>query len=653
MRRRILIPIALFTGLATGAGPALADRPAGGASSWGHELNQNELPQWKPGQARPLIAPPRWYATVNRTLRRAGRAGMGFTGPSALPLPPLPLAPAEPVGWRTNANMLRQHRATGLRWDVAYEVWAARNALERVKPTNPRTEAHTRRLSLLHPEYRRQALKEIRRLAPRYRGRPYVNFYAGSDEPTVFLPSGRTAVRSSYAKRLTRDMTRKYGTAPPRWNAPRTRSQAERLKWVAYSDHVSNRFFAMKAEQARLIRRLDPTAVISPNDYAFIDGFLPWDYSRLAEFADVAEADPYVSFAERVTPGRGRYNPGFGAKFMSDLSGKRTRIILQAFDYSGYEPEVGDLWTWAAQALRAGASDLSFFASDNPKVTRPRFYDGMLRVSSALRGARLPDAPVDPATLVLYSTTAQGQAQPHKNGGTRYKTTGDELYAAYALLGELGGGAFSFEADARIERSPERLAAARTLWLPRADILERGFAERVRDWVRGGGTLIVTDPEAFSIAPDGSPLTDVRDALIGAPLAGPRRSQIVELGPDAIAPGVPADDLAVPVLGRTTHAFASVPADARVVARFVDGQPAAMLRPVGQGRVLAFSSQILRPEALDVPMDLVTLTSALHGWSGGASHPAWGYRLPGDPDPERSPWEGSYLPDRDVAAEDR
>jgi hypothetical protein len=653
VRGSILLAVTLALGGAA-APAALADRPAGRTFSWSHELNQNELPGWKKGQERPLIAPRRWYRTIDGILATAGRAGMGFTGPSALPLPPLPLAPAEPIGWRTNATLTRQYRRTRLRWDVAYEVWAARNALEKVPATNPRTEAHARRLSLLHPAYRREALREIRRLVPRYRGRGYVNAYAGSDEPIVFLPAGRKAVRSSYARSLNRAMRSRYGTAPPRWNASRTRALSERLKWVAYSDYVSDRFFAMKAQQARLIRKLDPKAVISPNDYAFIDGFMPWDYTRLSAFADIVEADPYVSFAENVTPGRGRYNPGFGAKLMSDLTGERVRIVLQAFDYAGYEPEPGDLWTWGAQALRAGATDLSFFASDNPRFTRKAFYRaGMLQVSRAMRGARLPDAPVDPATLVLYSTTAEGQAQPHKNGGTRYKTTGDELYATHALLGELGGGAFSFEADSRIEREPERLAAARTLWMPRGEVLERAFAERVRDWVRAGGTLIVTDPAAYGVAPDGSSLADLRDELIGAPLAEPRRSQLLEVDPDALSSGLPADELAVPALSGSGHAFASTPADATVIARFIDGAPAAIVRPVGQGRVLAFSTQILRPEALDVPMDLVTFTSAIHAWSGGGTSPAWDYRLPGDPDPTRLPWKGSYVPDRALPAEAR
>ena len=145
---------------------------------------------------------------------------------------------------------------------------------------------------------------------------------------------------------------------------------------------------------------------------------------------------------------------------MSDLTGKRTRIVVQAFNYSRYTPTAGDLWTWSAQALRAGATDISFFASDNPRFTRPRFYDAMLDVARGVRGTRLPAPPTDPSQLVLYSTASEGQAQPDRLGDVRYRTSGDALYTTYSLLGELEGGRFSFDADTRLVRDPARLAAA-------------------------------------------------------------------------------------------------------------------------------------------------------------------------------------------------
>ena len=648
-RRLAMAPFAtaLVLGLAMPAAAA-AERPMGHVFSWGHELNQNELPRWDPARA-PVVPPRRWYRTIDGVLHRSGRNGLWFSGASALPFR-VPLHPKEPKAWRNHANFTRLHTRTGLRWDVHLEIWAARIALRRgavvVDPTTSRT-AYTRRLSLLDPVYRRTALREIRRLVPAYRGRPYVHAYTGSDEPIIALPRGRAALRSGYARRMRAQVRRRFGRNPPNIRARPTRAVREQLRWLAYSRWSGEEFFDMKAQQARLIRRLDPAAVIVPNDYGFIDGFIPWDYTRLAEFADIVEADPYVSFAERQTPGRGRYNPGFGAKLLSDLSGKDVRIIVQAFPYARYTPRPRDLYPWTAQALRAGATHISFFGSDNPRVVAPKRYGAMLDIASKLRGATLPERPADPERLVLYATASEGQGQPWRSGNKRMRAAGDEIYTAHALLGEMGRGAFSFDSDARLLRAPERLSRAKAIWLPRAETLDRAFAERLLAWVRSGGTLIVTDPEAFTRAPNGRSLSDIRASLIGAGLGGPRSGRTLIAEGGALGPGAPGDLYELPVHADRARAFSSVPAGAQVVARFVDDAPAALLRTVGAGRVLAFSSDVMRPEMLDEPLDLVDFTRAIHAWSGGRlDHPAWSWTIPGAPLSAGLPWKGAWRESR-------
>ena len=644
-RRPLLLALAVLAAgavPAAGQAPPAADRPMGAVSSWGHELNQDELPRYRPD--RLPYAPARWYRIVDRTLRESGGSGLWFTGPSALPFPPLPLAPNEPTGWRTHARFSQVHRATGLRWDVSYEVWAARRALQRgalvVDPTVGPTQ-YTQRVSLLDPLYRRTALAEIRRIVPRLRGRPYVFAYQGSDEPLIRLPRGARAERSAYARTMRRAVRAQGGWDPPRATARPTRDPRQGLRWLAYNRWAGARFFAMKAEQARLIRRLDPGALVVPNDYGFIRGFVPWDYTRLEGVADIAEADPYVSLAENLRPGRGRYNPGFAAKLMSDLTGARTRIILQAFTYSGYTPEVADLYAWGGQALRAGATDLALYALDNPRFTAPAFHAGMRRLAADLRGTRLPPPPVDPATVVVYATASEGQGQPAApaRGDDRYLASGDALYTTYALLGEESRGAFRFDSDTRLVRAPARLAAARTVWLPRGDTLDRPFAVALRDWVRAGGTLVVTDPDAAARTPSGAALGDVRPELVGPPLGGERASRVVRVEAGALAPGVPEDDLYLPVDAPRARAFASVPAGARVVGRYLDDAPALLVRDVGRGRVVTFSWDPMRPQSLLEPVDLARFVRALHGWTGGTlDHPAWSYRVPGSPEPDRPPW---------------
>ncbi|MEW6581664.1 MAG: beta-galactosidase [Actinomycetota bacterium] len=643
---RMLTAVAL-AGAALAA-PALAagapDRPMGRVFDWGHELNQEELARWNPRSAPPIPARA-WYRTIDGILRDAGGSGLWFSGYAALPFD-IPVHPKEPSRWRNPGVYSREFRATGLSWDLNVEARAAKIALKRkwAVVANPATEAPTRRLSLLDPGYERAALAEIRRLVPRYAALPYVHAYTGSDEPIAILPRGRAAA-SPFGRRLRREVRARYGWAPPSPAARPTRSATEGLRWLAFSRYTSDRFFAMKERQARLVKRLDPDAVVSPNDYGFIDGFMPWDYTRLARFADIVEADPYVSYAERVTPGRGRYNPGFGAKLLSDLTGRPVRIVIQAFPYAGYTPVPADLDAWTAQALRAGATHVSFYALGNPRFTNRRLYDRMLDIARRLRGTRLPAPPVDPATVVVYATASEGQGQPRRRGDARYRTSGDALYTTYALLGELANGAFTFDSDTRLLAEPQRLDRARLLWLPRADTLDRAFAERVLAWVRDGGTLVLTDPDGFTRAPDGSSLTGIRSELVGAPLGGPRPGRMLLVNGDALAAGLPDDVLAVPLEGEVRRGFAAVPEGATVVARFLDDAPAALSRRVGRGRVVAFASDPMRPEALDRPYDLVTLVAALQRAGGGSlGDAAWTYRLPGTRADGRAPWQGSYDP---------
>src|SRR5262249_14356670 len=266
------------------------------------------------------------------------------------------------------------------------------------------------------------------------------------------------------------------------------------------------------------------------------------------------------------------------------------RVIIQAFTYAAYKPRPADLYAWTSQALRAGATDISFYTLGDPRFTNKPLYAAILDIALRMRGGELPAFPSDPGTLVVYATASEGKAQPERAGDARYRTSGDALYTTYSYLGELAHGDFVFDSDTRLTRDPSRLAAAHTVWLPRADTLDRPFAERLLGWVRGGGTLIVTDPRAFTRAPDGSSLASLRNALIGAPLGRPRTGDIVFVQPDALAEGLPGDLLTLPMDSAINRAFAAVPAGATVVGRFIDDSPAIIERSVGRGRVVAFAS---------------------------------------------------------------
>ncbi len=644
-RHVIVVSIA---GLVIGVGNASAaeapDRPMGAVFGWGPELRQQNLPAWRPKKKNPFT-PAQWARQVNSIIRVAGQNGFWFSGSTALPFD-LPINKVEPkVGWFNAPNYLRHYNETGVKFDVNWELRVAKLAKVKKWHTswNIKLRIAARRYNMIGPGWQRAALREIRRIVPRYRFAPYRSYYTGVDEPMIFPPFG-PAAKTTAGKRFVAEIKQRYGQPTPLADAKPTDDPAEGLKWLAFNRYTGEKYLAYRAEQARLIRQLDPNGLVSPNSYAWIDGFIPWDYTVLADFADVVELDPYTSYDEVQTPGRGRYNHGFGTKLMADLTGKRIRTIIQAFPYRGYDPLPEDVWTWSTQALRAGATDLTLYAENNPRSRRPKVFAGMLAIAKALRGTRLPAPPVDPAHVIVYATASEGQGQPLKTFGERPRTVADQLYTTYSALGELAHSAFVFDSDTRLVRDPARLARATTMWLPRGETLDRPFVDATIAWVRNGGTLIVTDSDAFTRAPDGSSLADLRDVLIGADIA-PAGGVAMTVPAGAIAPSQPPRALTVPVVGGIAGAFTRVPSGAQVVATNADGTPAAIRRQVGSGQVLAFAADVMFPGTLNAPGELVALVTAIQTWRGAAlGVPSWRYESPGNRARGRLPWRTAVRP---------
>lgn len=618
----------------------LADRPAGDTFTWGHDLRIKLVPGWT--ETKNPYTAAQWTRLMNRVLENAGRNGMWYSGGAALPFD-LPLHPSEPIrGWFNPRNFLRLHRTFGMRWDVNLDLRVAQYAKDRRwhRSWNIKNSIPARRYLLIGPGWDRAAKREIRRIVPKYRNLPYKNYYNGVDEPMIFPPAG-PAERSKLWRSMRAEIIRTQGIAPPSSRTDESGNPVEGLRWVAFNRYTGDRFFTMRKGQVDLIRSLDPTAVVSPNDYAFIDGFIPWDYTRLAEFADVVELDPYVSYDEAKNPGRGRYNPGFGSKLMSDLTGKRVRTIVQAFPYQGYRVKPADLWTWTSQALRAGATDITLYSETNPRITDRRLYAEMMKVANAMQTARVPGMPNDPATVVVYNTASEAQGRPNESFAVRPRTQANAMYTTYAVLGELAGSSFVFDADTRLVADPSRLARARTVYLPRADVIDRPFADALVAWVRGGGTLVVTDRNAFVRTPRNEPLPDVRSALLGteiAPAPGP-----VTIGQGALGQGLPTRPLSIAAV--PPGKFVTPPADARVIGVNRDGSAAVMVRTVGAGRVIAFAGEPMFPRTLDAPGGLPEFVAAIQRQQGAPLGLAvWSWELAGTPEPGRLPWPRAVRP---------
>ncbi len=347
-------------------------------TSWSHDLN----PKDKNGFKSPELADATtWQKAALGIFKETGEAGMGYMD--------LPggLDTKEP--WRTAEFHREQFRKYGVRYDVFSEgsgtvAAALKNGAELLNAA-AKDLGRKPSVSLVDPAYVEAQCTILRKLGAQLRGEPFVGYFYGRDEPSVHIPEGTPEHWGAYGRAMAKEVLDQYGFGRFAAPLPKEKSFLEDpnkpLRWLAYNRWMNDKFIASRSRLSQVLHEADPGARYSPANYWFMSGFQPYDLSRLAPFSDLMECDPYASSAERER-GRGVFNHGFGAKFMSDLTGKPVRIVAQAFHYAGYDMTPDDLREWLSQSLRCGASAITYYEMDSPRWTDLPRWKMMLHLSA-------------------------------------------------------------------------------------------------------------------------------------------------------------------------------------------------------------------------------------------------------------------------------
>jgi len=610
--------------------------------SWAHDLN----PKDKKGLNSPELADDAaWQKAALAIFKESGEAGMGF-----MDLPGR-LDSREP--WRTAEFHREQFRKHGVRYDVFSESSAStaaglKQGAELLNPT-ARDQGTKPAVSWVDPAYVEAQCAILRKLGAQLRGEPFVGYYYGKDEPSIHLPEGPPDSWGPYGRAMAKEVLEQYGYG--RFAAPLPREQSfledtnQPLRWIAYNRWMNDQFVSSRCRLSQALHEADPGARYSPANYWFMSGFQCYDFSRLAACSDLMECDPYASSAER-SRGRGVFNHGFGAKFMSDLAGKPVRIVAQAFHYAGYDMSPEDLREWVSQSLRCGASAITYYEMDSPRWTDPTRWRMMLYLSGIITRMNHIDLPRTADTAVLYSLYTHMSQGP--------STSGDQVYSAHALLGELAGSWFKFVSDAQLERGERSLTGYRAVYLPLAKYMTPAASEIIEDYVRAGGVLVCGDAEAFAFDLAGRDTSATRERILGLKTLGPKLKGVnnkdaktrspVEL-PDRIILksaqwGLPA--------GTELLLFALKPWDeaspgcaqeialadrkAGILGTYPDGSPAIVTHQLGKGRVITFAANPFAPQ---VTVDANPWPAAFKGLQQSlgckVDQPIWHFALPAPP----------------------
>ena len=595
----------------------LSDKPGSyTVVEWTHNMNKANLP----ASMAAKYTDEQWKQEQIAMYREAGEVGLHHY---SLP-------------WQGDVAG-EMHERFGMQFDVTCEssgvmANAIQAGAELLNPVRSSTTSARKTASLVDPIYVRTAAEEIKKHATRFAGKPFVFAYCGKDEPSIGIPEGPVSSWGPFGKQCAKELLENYGfgryAIPAPGDPEFLRDEANRpFRWIAFNRWMADRYAQSKKEISAALKSVDPKARYIPCDFWFMSGFQPYDFALMGKYADILECDPYASSAERMR-GRGLYNHGFGAKFLSDVSGKPVRVIVQAFDYAGYQMKPDDLLEWVSQAIRCGASHISYYQMDNPRFTDPERWKMMLHLSKTLTSMNAVKLPSDPEIAILYS------ADSHRAEGP--STKANEVYTAYSLLGERVGSLFDFVDDDSLARGEKSLAKYRALYIPLGTYQRKAVVRQIEKFAKDGGTVISGDPTVFSWDIDGSDISNVRERIFGVRVIGQKPRDSVRISTSDWTEGVSGSLPIYRPVGRDGWPedngcmIEKARGDVQVIGTFADGSPAITVAKYGKGRAIYFAANPFAPECLFEGDRWDGLFRAFQKHLGAkVDRPIWRFRLPG------------------------
>lgn len=594
------------------------------AVCWTHNLNVNNLPDERKKEFSNAAS---WDDQLKKTYIESAENGLGYMD--------MPGGLTGEFGSRTTGFHYDLFRKYGVRFDIWTEgsptiASAIKLGAELLNPKAKDLGARPV-VSVVDPHYVDAQEKVLVDLGQEMRDKPFRGVYYGKDEPSVHLPEGSPETWGAYSQQMAKEVLGGFGygkfAAPVPKDSAFEKDPNKPLRWIAYNRWASDKWCASRERLYDALHQADPRAVYSPADYWFMSGFIPYDYPKLAAHTDMFEIDPYGSSAERKR-GRGVYNHGFGPKFMSDMTGKPVRVIAQAFDYAGYAMKPEDLREWASQAMRCGASAISYYTMDNPQYTAPERWKMMLHLSKVITNMPRIALPKDPDTAVLYAWYT------HMSGGL--STGADQIYSAHALVGEMAGSWYKFVADSQLERGERDLSGYRVVYLPIGKYMTQEATAKIEAYVRAGGVLVCADAGAFGSDLQGNDTSKVRERILGVHLIGAKKADKIRIASGF--PGGIRSGTVLPVFGADrdedqvlggARAISIVDKSSKVLGTYPDGKPAIVSHKLGKGTVITFAANPFAPEVtVDASQWPAVFKAMQRSFGCQVDRPIWRFKIP-------------------------
>ena len=384
-------------------------------------------------------------------------------------------------------------------------------------------------------------------------------------------------------QRIDAEVKREFGFG--KFGIPTSLTDKNPYRWIAYRRWYNHQFAAFGERIYKTVKAVAPRLhVISVDPVARI---MPLDYSGYGRHVDI--------MTHQLYPRNNRWIQGSAwiTKTLRDLSGKPVMPCTHVENYSNtFRPdEVRELMS---QIYRGGGEGVHLYMPDTAAQRggvhdmRSDRYGSWPRWATVMGVLdKMADNPrpvyPEPDCAVFYSNDGgMGEITSGLGGQGRFCWL-------FQLLGPVSRGWFQVISDNQLGRDSIDLSDYPVIYVPGAAYYQRReIVQGIADYVNQGGTLVVCQPDAFSMHLDGTPNTTLTTALF--PATGDQRKHTGLTVTDA-SPTGPFDLPLAPPEGKGASILPGK--NVTPVMLYEDGSIAAAHKRVGNGRVLYFAFEPL------------------------------------------------------------
>lgn len=370
-----------------------------------------------------------------------------------------------------------------------------------------------------------------------------------------------------------REVREKYGFG--KFGIPLTHKDGDPFDRIAHGRWASDRLTDVFARIHKAVKAINPDMkIIGPT------------HGSSATSADMEAWGPYFDIMGGQCAGGASDNlidlmrPGCVTKLYVDLAQCPIWIMLHMSKDHAKRRDPEYIREVYSQVFRNGGHGIwmmsgEFFEAElaDSEFCEPAKWRCIMQVTDMIRNMRLPRLPEADCAILFSSNSTYTTMW----GGL--SDNNDRIISAYAVAGPALQSWPRFVSDRQIERGDINLADYKLLYIPYNAYGTPELLGRVKDYVRGGGTVICTDTDAFTWNINGEKFGEAWTKFVGVRKTDPRED---------------------PAIMRTAtgHLTALTPGyniellndQVETIAKFADGSPAVTVNTVGKGRIYFFAA---------------------------------------------------------------